>query len=448
VSESSNEEFIMQTYFYQLADALCGQTAGSETLLLYLQGEDSDFVRFNKGTIRQGGGVKQIDLSLDLIDGQKCASMSMSLQGDLAADIAAATFQLSTLRKQLPSLPDDPYILFNTDVQNSEQIAESTLPDTSDIIDTITETGKRFDMVGIYATGRIVRGFANSLGQRNFFSTAPYHLDWCFYAHDDKAVKNSLGGFEWNTNAFHAKVALAEEALAVVNQPAKTIDPGEYSVYLSPSAMCEILDMMSWNGFSARARELKNTCVLPMMQSGATMNQAVTLSQNTAGGIAPAFSPAGYSLPDRVTLVDAGALADPLVPPRTSAEFNRPVNSGGESPNSLEMAPGTLATEDILTELDEGIYCNTLWYLNFSDMPAGRITGMTRFATFWVEGGQIAAPMNVMRFDETLFRALGENLRTLTADREFLPSATTYDQRSTSSRHLPGAIVDNFRFTL
>ena len=112
------------------------------------------------------------------------------------------------------------------------------------------------------------------------------------------------------------------------------------------------------------------------------------------------------------------------------------------------MAPGTLATEDILTELDEGIYCNTLWYLNFSDMPAGRITGMTRFATFWVEGGQIAAPMNVMRFDETLFRALGENLRTLTADREFLPSATTYDQRSTSSRHLPGAIVDNFRFTL
>lgn len=40
-----------------------------------------------------------------------------------------------------------------------------------------------------------------------------------------------------------------------------------------------------------------------------------------------------------------------------------------------------------------------LWYLNFSDRPGGRITGMTRFASFWVEDGRIVAPLNVMRFD-------------------------------------------------
>ena len=35
---------------------------------------------------------------------------------------------------------------------------------------------------------------------------------------------------------------------------------------------------------------------------------------------------------------------------------------------------------------------------------------MTRFATFWVEDGVIQSPLEVMRFDETIYRMLGENL--------------------------------------
>ncbi len=73
---------------------------------------------------------------------------------------------------------------------------------------------------------------------------------------------------------------------------------------------------------------------------------------------------------------------------------------------------------------------------------------MTRFATFWVENGRIAAPLNVMRFDETAYRALGENLLALTADRDFLPSSETYGGRSTDSVRLPGALIEGFRFTL
>jgi predicted Zn-dependent protease len=76
------------------------------------------------------------------------------------------------------------------------------------------------------------------------------------------------------------------------------------------------------------------------------------------------------------------------------------------------------------------------------------MTGMTRFATFWVEGGKIVAPLNVMRFDETIYRILGENLIDLTSGREFLPDNDTYFARSTDSMNLPGALIDNFRFTL
>jgi len=73
---------------------------------------------------------------------------------------------------------------------------------------------------------------------------------------------------------------------------------------------------------------------------------------------------------------------------------------------------------------------------------------MTRFATFWVEDGKIKAPLNVMRFDETAYRVLGENLLGLTKERDFMPDPHTYDARSTASARLPGALVKDFAFTL
>jgi predicted Zn-dependent protease len=73
---------------------------------------------------------------------------------------------------------------------------------------------------------------------------------------------------------------------------------------------------------------------------------------------------------------------------------------------------------------------------------------MTRFATFWVEHGKLAAPLEVMRFDETVYRMLGENLVGLTAEREWIVDAGTYSQRSTSSTRLPGALVADFTLTL
>ena len=89
-----------------------------------------------------------------------------------------------------------------------------------------------------------------------------------------------------------------------------------------------------------------------------------------------------------------------------------------------------------------------LWYLNFSDRANARVTGMTRFATFWVEGGKIVAPLNVMRFDDSLYRMLGENLIDLTRERDWMLSTSTYEQRSVETSRLPGALLGGLTFTL
>ena len=115
---------------------------------------------------------------------------------------------------------------------------------------------------------------------------------------------------------------------------------------------------------------------------------------------------------------------------------------------SLEMSGGDLPVAEALRALGTGLAIGNLWYLNYSDRPAARMTGMTRFATFWVERGAVVGPANVLRFDDTLYRMLGDNLEALTAERELLLSSSTYGARMLTSATLPGALVSELNFTL
>ena len=160
-----------QTYFNELADFLTTQLQGEEIFTSSLSGEESDFVRLNKGKIRQPGNVKQHSLSVDLILGQKHVGGSLCLCGDTSVDQQRLQTLVTELREKLPHLPDDPHLLFSQEINNSTSEKPCTLPNPQDAIDDILELGSELDMVGIYAQGTLHRGFANSLGQRNWFSS-------------------------------------------------------------------------------------------------------------------------------------------------------------------------------------------------------------------------------------------------------------------------------------
>ena len=95
-----------------------------------------------------------------------------------------------------------------------------------------------------------------------------------------------------------------------------------------------------------------------------------------------------------------------------------------------------------------GIWVANLWYLNYSDRSACRMTGMTRFACFVVEGGQLVAPLAVMRFDDSLLRMFGDGLLALGNHAERVPDNGTYQERQLASVTTPGALVEGWRLTL
>ncbi len=440
----------MQQDFYRLADHLTSLLQGSEVYTCAFSGEVSDFVRFNKSAIRQPGRVTQRSIYMDLISGARHASGTISLSGDLDSDRERSSALIDRLRGQIPHLPEDPHLLYATEVRSSERHQENRLPSPADAVGAILEAGGGRDLVGIYSAGGIHAGFANSLGQRNWYSSYSFNFDWSFYHAGDKAVKSSYAGYEWDPPAFGAKVSQAVSQLDVLSRSPRTIPPGRYRVYLTPYAVAELLGTVSWGGFGLKDNRTRQSPLLKLIEGEVRLNESVHLRENTAAGVAPDFQTQGFIKPGLVSLIESGRYLDPLVSPRSSKEYGVPTNgaSPAEVPESIDMAPGDIPAGKILERLGTGVYVSNLWYLNYSDRPACRITGMTRFATLWVENGQVVAPLSVMRFDETFYRMFGMNLLGLTAEAEMILDPYTYEARSTGSARTPGALIDDFTFTL
>ena len=287
-------------------------------------------------------------------------------------------------------------------------------------------------------------------GQRNWFENYNFNFDYSIYLRADKAVKSGYAGTTFNQVDLDKSIKSAASELEILKRDPITIKPGKYRVYLAPAALSELVEMLGWGGFGLKSHKTKGSCITKMVSEGWKFSDMVTMMENTKDGLAPDFSSDGFKKPDAVTMIKKGVHNDYLISPRSAKEFDVETNGAGGSEgfSSFDLAAGKLCADSAASDLETGIYINNLWYVNFSDKSSCRLTGMTRFASFWVEGGEIKAPLNVMRCDESLFRVLGENLVGLTKEREMIPSAATYGSRSTSSVILPGALVNDFNFSL
>ncbi len=440
----------MEETFDRLAQAAGELTRTGEVTTLWFAAETSDFVRFNHGRVRQAGTVRQISVTLRLIVGRRHASQSLTLAGTPAEDRRRIAVALAGLRTVVADLAEDPHLLYASDGTSSRMVRAGALPAAEQVAAAVVEAARELDLVGFYAAGPVCRGFANSLGQRNWHAVESFNLQWSLYHHADRAVQSSYAGFDWSPTDFAARMDDARARLVPLAREPRTLAPGKYRAYLSPTAVAEIAGMLCWGGFGGRARATGQSCLLRMQAGESSLAPIVHLREDIAAGIAPCFQADGFLRPPSVTLVDRGRLADALVSPRTAREFELEHNGAGagESPEALDMAGGDLPAADVLRRLDHGIWVGNLWYLNFSDRPACRLTGMTRFGTFWVENGAVVAPIAAMRFDDSVYRLLGDRLEALTRERDFLPNPLTYRERAVDSMRLPGALVSELALTL
>ncbi len=435
--------------FNPLCDVLLDNLQADEHLSIDLSGEHSHFMRFNNGKVRQTGTVNDGEVSLRLSHNQRTAISSVPFTGILEVDSRNALDALQDLRKELPQLPEDPYLVLPQNYGSSREVYSGKLLSPSEATQAILPMVQDVDFTGIYASGPIVRANANSAGQRHWFATETFFLDYSMIAPSEKAVKATLAGQTWSPEQFQSQIAESKTQLQILDCPVKTVAPGRYRTYLAPAAIAEILTMFSWEAVSEAALQ-QGGSALAKMREGKTLSPLFTLRENFSRGTVPRFNTLGEVAPEDVPLVVHGKLENTLVNARTAKEYNVVSNAANvsESLRAPEVSMGTLSTKEILKQLDTGLYLSNLHYLNWSDRPGGRITGMTRYACFWVEQGEIVAPIQDLRFDDSLYAFLGENLEAVTNFQSFVADVDTYEMRSLGGCLVPGMLIRDFAFTL
>ncbi len=458
---------------------VAGGAARGEILAGWLRAERSDFVRFNQARVRQAGTVERATLELRLMSAGRQARHTVTLSGDRARDDARVGEGIAGLREAIAVAQPDPYLTFSETASSSLNVGAASLASLDEVIDTVSASARGADLVGFYAGGPLACALVSSLGHDHWHESASWNLDYSVYvgaggkggagvdpgtrsgpsardlaptgpAARDRALKACAAGVDWSAKAVSESIAASLREAEILRRPARRLEPGHYRCYLSPRALADLVEMLGWGGFSARAHASGHSPLSRLRNGASALDPRVTISEDLVAAGAPLFQSDGFTRPGRLDLVRAGRYGESLVSPRSAREFSLADNgaAASESPEALSVAAGELDEDQALARLGTGLDLSNLWYLNFSDRQNCRITGMTRFATLWVENGEPVAPVEVMRFDDSLFSVLGASLEALTSRTHRLPDTSSYDGRVFGATTAPGALVGALNFTL
>ncbi len=439
-----------ETVFNHICDVLFSELTPDELLTVSFGGENSQFIRVNNAKVRQTGLVNDADISLELISNQRICHGSITVKEPFDSFQAEALSELKRMRDEVVQLPEDPFIVLPENAGSSHEVRSGNGLNESQAVDALLPSMDGADLVGIYASGKICRGNANSTGQKHWFETDTFSLDYSIVTPDHKMVKGTYAGTDWNQKAYEANVHDSKTKLELMNLPVKKLKPGEYRTWFAPSAVADLVGMLNWNGLSEASIQQGNSALLKMRKEGITLSSKFNLSEDFSNGMVPRFNEIGQIAPEYIPLFTNGELTNTLVSSRSEKEYKKTSNfaSGGEYMRSPVMGTGTLSEKDVLAKLGTGLYLSNLHYLNWSDNTGGRITGLTRYACFWVEDGQIVAPIETMRFDDTLYRFFGSELEEVGSESRFIPEVETYDGRQLGGTTCPGMLVKSFALTL
>ncbi len=229
--------------------------------------------------------------------------------------------------------------------------------------------------------------------------------------------KNGNSGFESFTTRQINQVDLlkiyhqASQRLEIEGVP-QAVSPGEYEVVLSPEATAELIDFLSYLGFSALALQEGRSFV----KLGEKMvSSLITLwdDGNNPNGMPFPFDFEGITR-QKVNLIEKGVVRGVVYDSYTAYREKKQStghalpypSSTGPLPLNLFLKPGTVKEEDLISSTKKGIYINRFFYVNPMDPLKTIITGLTRDGTYLIEKGKLTRPLKNLRFTQSILEAL------------------------------------------
>ena len=308
---------------------------------------------------------------------------------------------------------------------------------------------------GLLASG----AFASSSGDyallnsRGLFAYAPNtEVDLTFVAEQPEERASAYGhATGWQLDQIQPE-PLAEETLrrAQASRRPRPVAAGEYPVVLEPYAVASLLEALAEAGMGALAVQeerswmngrLGRRCMSPLLT---IMDDAYD-----AAGVPRAFDCEGVAK-QRVPIVVQGVPASPVYDRLTASRETGRASTGhaqpydeedwdGPLPENLSLAPGERSVDELIGEVERGLYITRFWYVNLLAPHDCTVTGTTRDGLWWIEDGKLAYPAENLRFDQSLVEALSE-IRGLGRERKTVAGYFGGFHR------VPAVALDRFRF--
>ncbi len=246
--------------------------------------------------------------------------------------------------------------------------------------------------------------------------------------------------------------ALASEVVDTCkrNQNAVPIEPGDYEVVLSSYAVTEMLQHLSWMGFSGLSVEEERSFMRPGEK---LMSDLITIYDDPAEreGAPYPFDAEG-NIASRVVLVDKGVCRDVVHDsasarragiPSTGHALPMPNTDGGYTAH-LAMAPGDQSIDELISGVKDGLYVTRFWYVRDVHPLKTMITGMTREGTFHIRNGKLCEAVKDLRFTQSIVDALAG---TLGVSRERLVSIPEWSPGWDDAVIAPAVRLRSFTFS-
>ncbi|MBN2381988.1 TldD/PmbA family protein [bacterium] len=296
----------------------------------------------------------------------------------------------------------------------SEQTAHMTADHRASIVEAIIH---QVTQAGLMAAGALVTGYhitsiVNSKGLRAYHRRSTFELTLTLIDNQGGSGWTIFSGSNVDGDCVQDRVNRCIQRTLATRNPQK-IEPGRYTVILEPPATGVMLEFLGYLAFSAK-EYLRGRSVLSDRLGQAVTGKHVTIHDD-------AYHPLTTGIPfdyegaarQKVTLIDKG-VATGLVHDSLTARTMNTVTTGhslpqpntiGPLPLNLVMDPGQNALEHIIAQTDNGILVTRFHYNRVVDRKNSVLTGLTRDGTFAIRNGEIAFPINNLRYNTNILEA-------------------------------------------
>ncbi len=433
------------------------RSRADETEVLYL-GLDEALTRFANDEIHQNVAESNHALVVRVAQGKRVATLSTTDISDTGLDRALEeTLDLARLQPENPEFPGfgPPTLFDETPLAYDEATAAATPESRARAVGEVLRYALDRDVntSGAFRTARYDWAIANSHG---LYATTPTTLADLTLVAMTPTSSGYAADAAWQVGAIDV-AARGREAVdkAVRAQNPRPLEPGEYPVVLESYAARDLLTFMGGGASAMGIHEGRSW--MSGRQGETLLAPQITICDDPTN---PALWPMRFDFEgtprQRVDIVKAGVVGDAVynrlwagklgvantghgLPPFSPFAPQQAMGGFGPMPMHLELLPGDTPLEEMVKGIERGLYITRFNYTRVVHPREMVVTGLTRDGTFWIENGQIAYPVQNLRFTQSYVEAL----QTVRA----VGNAPQRERGYFTISSAPALCLEKFRFT-